>query len=112
GRNDGDAQHLAKPGGEDEQPHQRAHQRRNEALALMQEAQAFAPHDALEADRVLRKREPACGGDGGGGLDGHAASPGSTVAPPWIRDVKAARISGALASATTRATGPCASNRP
>ena len=61
GRDDGDAEHLAESGGEDEQPHQRPHQRRDKTLALMQEAQRLAPHDAVEAGDVFRQREPVSG---------------------------------------------------
>ena len=46
GRDDRHAEHLAEAGGEDEQPDQRPHQRREEALALVQEAQHLAPDDA------------------------------------------------------------------
>ena len=54
-RDDGDAEHLSKAGGEDEQPHQRPHQCGNEALALMQEAQSFPPHDTVQAGDILRE---------------------------------------------------------
>ena len=53
GRDDRDAEHLAKAGGEDEQPEQRPDQRGDEALALVQEAQPFAHQDALEADEIV-----------------------------------------------------------
>ena len=48
-----------KPGGEDEQPDQRPHQGGDEALALMHEAQRFAPRDAAQADQVLAERKAA-----------------------------------------------------
>ena len=55
GRDDGDAQHLAESGGEDEEPDQRPHQRGDEAFALMQEAQRLAPHDAVEAGGIFER---------------------------------------------------------
>src|SRR5262249_21655081 len=110
GRDDGHAEHLAKPGGKNEQPYQRTHERGDEALALMQEAQCLAPHDALETDRIALQREP------GGGADGfrrHAAAPAAGAAAPLSTSaVKAARMSGAAVMARMRATGPCARMRP
>src|SRR5262249_21705198 len=109
GRDDRHAEHLAEPGRKDEQPHQRAHQRRNEALALVQEAQALAPYDALEADRIVAQREPGRRADGS---RSHAAAPAGAGAPFSTSAVKAARISGAPVMARMRATGPCARMRP
>ena len=71
-RDDRHAEDLAESGGENEQPYQRADERRHEALALMQEAQAFAPDDALGADEVLAQGEARAPdifvGKGGHGL--------------------------------------------
>ena len=39
---------MPEAGSKDEEPDQRAHERRDEALALMQEAQSFPPNDAFE----------------------------------------------------------------
>ena len=62
---------LAKAGGEDEQPDQRSDEGREKALALMQEAQHLAPHDAAEADEIARSvKTPWCS------VGGHAASGG------------------------------------
>src|SRR6202008_2820962 len=58
-RYDGDAEHLAEADGEDEQPHQRPHQRRNKAFALVEEAQGFAPYNAVQAGEVLTERKAA-----------------------------------------------------
>ena len=55
--NDRDAEDLPKTGGKNEKPDQRAHQRRDEALALMDKAQRFTPDDAGHADKILRRRE-------------------------------------------------------
>ena len=52
-----ETQHLPEAGGKNEQPDQRAHQRRDEAFALVDEAQRLTPDDALEADQILRQRE-------------------------------------------------------
>ena len=56
GRNDRDAENLPEAGGKNKQPDQRPHQRGDEAFALMDEAQGFAPDDALHADQILRER--------------------------------------------------------
>ena len=56
-RDDRDAEDLAEAGGEDEQPYQRSDQRRDEALALVQESQRLAPGDAVQADEILAERE-------------------------------------------------------
>ena len=70
GRDDRDAEHLAKARGEDEKPHERAHERRQEPLALVQVAQHLAPDDAAEAREVPRWPKPAgCGRPHNGGGD-------------------------------------------
>src|SRR5262249_27905091 len=107
-RDNGDAEHLTEPDREDEQPDQRPHQRRDEAFALMQEAQAFAPDDTAKADGVLRERKAARGGGGDGA---HAAA----LAPGWsifVRRAKAPRMSVAPVSAISRGANACARMRP
>src|SRR4029079_14712839 len=52
GRDDRHAERLAEAGGKNEEPDERTHQRRYEALALMQIAQHLTPDDALEAGDV------------------------------------------------------------
>ena len=67
-------EHLAEAGGEDEQPHQRPHERRQEPLALMQEAQHLAPHDAAEAGEIGCRSETARSIEIRAGGLAHAAS--------------------------------------
>ena len=111
GRDDGDTEHLPEPGGEDEEPYQRADERGHEPLALVQETQSFPPHDALEADRVLRRRE-AVRPRKRGCVDGHEASSAVCDGSSCVSRVKAARISCAPTASITCATGPCARTRP
>src|SRR6202012_895443 len=108
GRDDRDAEHLAEAGCEDEEPHQWAHQRRYETLALMQEAQGLAPHDAVEADDIFGGREASRALIDGGGA--HGARPPNWSEVP-VRRMKAALISCAPASLSTLATSPRASTR-
>ena len=103
-------EHLAEAGREDEQPDQRPHQRRDEALALMQEAQALAPDDAVQADGVLREREA---GRAIGGPSLTLMRPRSFGARRLGQRAEGgADVRASPASATTSGTGPCASTRP
>src|SRR5262249_24363294 len=106
GRNDRDPEHLPESGGEDEQPYQRPHQRRDEALALVQKAQRLAPSDPLEADRIGGQRSGSCRCSR---QRRHAASlgPSALVSAP-----NAPRMSAAAVCARMLATGPCASTFP
>src|SRR5262249_11400383 len=108
-RDDGYAEDLPKAGGEDEKPDEGTNQCGHEALALMQEAQAFAPNDPLEADRVLDRRKSGHPGKRGQ-FDGHGASIAASA--PCVSRVKAARISLAPAASSTRGTDPCARTHP
>ena len=89
-RNDRHAEDLAEAGGEDEQPHQRPHQRRDEALALMQEAQRLAPGDAAQADEILAEPEARASVAARG--DAHS---GSLRRRAGQRDEGAAHVGGA-----------------
>ena len=111
GWNDGHAEHLPKAGGENEQPDQRADQRGHEPFALMQKAQSLPPNNALEADRVLERRE-AGGPSAGRRLDGHDASLSACNGASCVSRVNAARISCAPRVRTTVVTAPCARTRP
>ncbi len=105
GRDDGDAQHLAESGGEDEQPDQRPHQRGDEALALMQEAQRLAPHDAAEAGGILGEREAARRF-----VEGRGAHDAGLRAP--VRRMKAEFTSCAPVWLRTCDPSPCARTWP
>ena len=103
---DRDAERLAKSRGEDEQPDHRAHQRRDEALALVKKTQALAPHDPIEADQALLPAEQPLALKGG--LAHH--SPPSP--PPPVNDVNASPTERAPAALTMEPDGPSASTRP
>src|SRR5262249_45339867 len=57
GWDDRHAEHLAEAGGENEEPEQRPHQRRDETFALVEEAQPFADQDALQAAEIAPDAE-------------------------------------------------------
>src|SRR5271166_624139 len=77
GRNDRDAERLPEARGEDEEPDERPDERGHEPLALMQKAQALAPHDALQADHVGAESERP-----GGSRRPARAHVSSSSAPP------------------------------
>src|SRR3984957_7699117 len=106
GRHDRDAERLAKSGCENEQPDQRAHQCGNEALALVEKAQALAPYDAVEADQALRPAERSVA------LKDGVAHHSPPSLPSPVKDVNASPIERAFASSITERDGPFASTRP
>ena len=106
GRHDRYAERLSKSGCENEQPDQRAHQRGNEALALVKKAQALSPYDAVEADQALRPAERSVA------LKDGVAHHSPPSLPSPVKDVNASPIERAPASPTMEREGPSASTRP
>src|SRR5262249_27410815 len=105
GRHDGYAERLAKSGGENEQPNQRAHERGDETLALMKKTQALSPYDAVETDEALRPaKRPVAVKDG--------VAPRSSPSRPPVKEVNASPIEPAPASPATECERPSASTRP
>src|SRR6202021_1226163 len=94
----------------------RPHQRRDEAFPLVDEAQGFAPDDALHADQILRERVAAIRGyirgDVGGGYVGHATIPAASATAPCVNLVNAEAMFGVAEAATTFLTVSLASTRP
>src|SRR6185437_6014440 len=90
-RNDRHAEHEAESRSEDHQPDERPHQGRDEAAALVEEAQALTPYDAAQTAVIV---------------DGlHAPR------SPVMRS-NASRIDAASACRMTSGTGPLARIRP
>ncbi len=109
GRYDGETEDLPEAGSKDEEPDQRAHERGDEALALMQEAQSFPPNDAFETDGVLRRREPRRPSVAHHLCAHELSCPASIVC---VSRMKAERISRASAPAIICAVVPCVRTRP
>ena len=80
-----------------------------DALALVQEAQRLAPHDAVQAGDVFGERKAAAGLRDSRGAHG-AGLPGSATAP--VSCMKAELMSWAPASVMISPTGPRARTRP
>src|SRR5208337_5232870 len=104
GRDDRHAERLTEARREHEQPDERPHQSRDEALALMEKAQALAPYDAPEADEIGAKAE--------GTPRARVDRAHDSSSPGPVSFVKAAPIEAAPAVSITACALAAASTRP
>ncbi len=89
-RNDRDAEDGPEPCREDEEPYERAHERRQEPAALVQKAQRLAPGDAGKADGI------AGGAKAGHRAGAHSAASRLPKAPPdWPTSLRNASSTSA-----------------
>ena len=107
-RLDRHAEHRAEPGGEDEQPHQRPHQSRDEAAALVHEAQRLARDDHPRPAQVVAEGEAGRTSRQGVVEAGYAHAARASA----VSLVNAWRRSGASALAQIAAPSPSARIRP